>query len=197
MSEFNLNDTLRQAKVPERSPEYWQDFPRQVTSQLHRPSPARTQPAWMFPRLAWAAGFALLCLVIGFAIGSWHSKSSDLSGKLLENTKLIRETLAMFPNRVRAITLDNRGLNLILSDHEDIPSAAPLYVEICDGKQCSAVITFSGQEINIAGQKLTVLSDANNGVILEGPQFAWSSTDRVDAKGGFKIQARQLAPVTM
>jgi len=151
----------------------------------------------MFPRLAWAAGFALFCLVIGFAIGSWRSKSNDASAKLLENSKLIHETLAMFPNRVRAITLDERGLNLVLSDHNDVPASSPLYVQVCDGKQCAAVVTFSGQEIEIAGQKLTVLSDANNDIILEGPQFVWSSTDRADAKGGLKIQARQLAPVSM
>jgi hypothetical protein len=70
-------------------------------------------------------------------------------------------------------------------------------VQICDGEHCSSVVTFSGQEIQVAGQKVTVLSDANGGIILEGSQFIWSDGKLVQAQKNLKIQARNLDSVAM
>ena len=105
---------------------------------------------------------------------------------------MIRETLAMFPNQVRAIVQDERGINLVLSDRDNVPVSTPIYVRICDGKHCSSLVTFSGQEIRIAGQKLTVLSDTQGGIILTGNQFIWSNTERNFADNRLKIEARNL-----
>jgi hypothetical protein len=98
----------------------------------------------------------------------------------------------MFPNRIRAIVEDEHGLNLVLSDSDNVPVSAPIYIRICDGKHCSSLVTFSGQEIQIAGQKITVLSDARGGIILEGNKFVWSSTSRIYASGNLKIEAKPL-----
>ncbi len=103
----------------------------------------------------------------------------------------------MFPNRVRAIVQDRQGLSLILSDQADVPASTPIYVRICDGKNCSSLVTFSGQEIQIAGQKLTVLSNGSGGIILEGSQFVWSSTARTYAGKHLKIEAKNLGSVAM
>jgi len=102
-----------------------------------------------------------------------------------------------FPNRVRAIVQDERGLQLVLSDQPNVPMSTPLWVKICDGKQCSSLVTFSGQELEIAGQKITVLSDAEGGIILEGNQFVWSSSARNFAQGGLKIEAKRLNSITL
>lgn len=115
----------------------------------------------------------------------------------LANVKLIHETLALFPNRVRAIVQDERGLNLVLSDSADVPASTPIYVRICDGKNCSSVVTFSGQEVQIAGQKLTVLSQPDGGIILAGNKFVWSSNEPVYAGRKFKIEAKNLGTITM
>jgi len=53
-------------------------------------------------------------------------------------------------------------------------------------------VTFSGQEIQVAGQEITVLSDASGGIILEGNQFVWSSTSRIYASSNLKIEAKPL-----
>ena len=103
----------------------------------------------------------------------------------------------MFPNRVRAIVQDERGINLVLSDNDDVPVSPPLYVRICDGKHCSSLVTFSGQEIQIAGQKITVLADARGGIILTGNQFVWSNTERTYAGNHLKIEAKNLGSVAM
>jgi hypothetical protein len=79
-----------------------------------------------------------------------------------------------------------------LSDRADVPLSPPIYVRICDGSRCSSVVTFSGQEIQIAGQKVTVLSEANGGIILEGNNFVWSEGKSVYSGKKFKIQAKNL-----
>jgi hypothetical protein len=58
-------------------------------------------------------------------------------------------------------------------------------------------VTFSGQEIQIAGQKLTVLSDARGGIILAGNQFVWSNTGQIALQNNLKISAKHLDSVSM
>jgi hypothetical protein len=83
-------------------------------------------------------------------------------------------------------------LNVVLSDTNNVPASTPLYVRVCNGKECAAVVTFSGQDIQIAGQKMTVLSDARGGIILLGSDFAWSSSQPTIAKSDLKITAKNL-----
>jgi hypothetical protein len=104
----------------------------------------------------------------------------------------------MFPNQIRAIVQDeDGGVKLVLSDTGDVPASAPLYVRISDGKRWSSFVTFSGQEIQVGGQKITVLADARGGVILAGNQFVWSSSEPGSAAGHLKIEARNLGPAAM
>ena len=205
MNKSELNFILKKARTPQPPEEFWREFPQQVARQLNRGSDVSVAkrigdetlpPRSWFPRLAW--GFAAaICMLMAFAIGHWRGQmetktAAAASSDILENAKFIRETLAMFPNQIRAIVKDKRGLNLILSEKENVPSSPPLYVHICDGKNCSSFVTFSGQEIQIAGQKLTVLSDARGGIILAGNEFVWSSDEQALAKNNLKIEAKQL-----
>jgi hypothetical protein len=111
---------------------------------------------------------------------------------LLQSEKLIREVMAMFPNRVRAVMKTDAGLQLVLSDSGDVPASTPLWVKVCQGEHCTTLVTFSGQELQIAGQKMTVLADAEGGVILTGDRFAWASTDPKAGVKDLKIQAKPL-----
>jgi len=145
-------------------------------------------------RLAWAFGL-VACIVIAFAVGHWRGRTENEmvhASDTLASAELVRETLSMFPNGIRAIVEDEHGLNLVLSDSDDVPVSTPIYVHICDGRQCSSFVTFSGQEIQIDGQKMTILSDASGGIILEGNKFVWSSTSRIDASSNLKIEAKPL-----
>lgn len=195
MNDSELNDKLRSAREPQWDAEYQADFPRQVLARLRSLPPVRGESArhaWL-PRLVWA-GAAVVCLCIAFAAGHWQGRHQTVAAgrNLLENTKLIRETLALFPHQVRAIVQDEHGLKLVLSETANIPSSPPLFVQICDGKTCSSVVTFSGQDVQIAGRTVTVLADAEGGVILESAQFAWSSASHDAPVGGLKITARPL-----
>ena len=36
-------------------------------------------------------------------------------------------------------------MRLVLSEQADVPVSAPLFLKVCDGKNCQRIITFSGQ----------------------------------------------------
>jgi hypothetical protein len=198
MNNPELDSILKKARTPERPEEFWAEFPQQVTRGLNRERTENFRPEqnW-FARMA--CGFATaICILAVFAIGRWRGQvETKASTDVLADAKVVRETLAMFPNQVRAIVQDERGINLVLSDRSDVPVSTPIYVRICDGKHCSSLVTFSGQEIQVAGQKVTVLSDARGGIILTGSQFVWSNTDRNYADSHLKIEAKNLGSVTM
>jgi hypothetical protein len=193
MNKSELDFILKKARTPEPPKEFWEEFPQQVTRGLNRERTENFRPNqnW-FPRLTW--GFATaICILAAFAIGHWRGRvEAKASTDVLADAKVVRETLAMFPNQVRAIVEDEHGINLVLSDNANVPVSTPIYVRICDGKHCSSLVTFSGQEIQVAGQKLTVLSDTQGGIILTGNQFVWSNTDRTYADDRLKIEAKNL-----
>lgn len=212
MNNYDLEKKLKSARVPERTQEYWDDFPQQVTRLLRTAAPgsAGFQPAssarietrrqdggaprWQ-PKLAWGFAVAFACLVIGFAIGHRYGKPEADSFALLQNEKMLREVLTMFPNRVRAIEQDAHGIRLVLSDDADVPTSTPLWIKICDGKNCRAVVTFSGQSFQVAKEKVEVLMDAQGRVLLVGNNFVWSSAEPNRAADRLRIQARSLSDV--
>jgi hypothetical protein len=198
MNKPELDSILIKARTPERPEEFWEEFPQQVARGLNQIPTENYRPRrnW-FPRLAW--GFATaICVLAAFAIGHWRGQmEAKASTDVLANATVVRETLAMFPNRVRAITEDEQGLKLVLSDSDDVPASTPIYIHICDGKHCSSFVTFSGQEIQIAGQKMTVLSDAHGGIILTGNEFLWSDTEQTSANNRLKISAKNLVSIAM
>jgi hypothetical protein len=194
MNRPELESILKKSRLPEIPEESLAIFPRRIVAGIKRNDPPVRTARNYSPHLAWAFGLAA-CVVIAFAIGHWRvraGKEKIPTNDTLASVKLVRETLAMFPNQVRAIVEDEHGMNLVLSDNNDVPTSPPIYIRICDGKQCSSLVTFSGQEIQIAGQNITVLSDASGGIILEGSKFVWSSTSRIYASGNLKIEAKPL-----
>jgi len=196
MNDSELEKKLKAARGPVLNEPYRREFAQKVLANLHSASwnPKPPQQSW-WPRLAW--GFAVAaCVITAFVAGNWRGHR-EAEQDILTNSKLIQETLAMFPHRVRAITRDDQGIKLVLSNDADVPSSPAIYVRICDGTNCSSFVTFSGQEIQLGGQKLTVLSEADGGIILEGGKFVWSNGSPLGGQRNLKIQAKNLGPITM
>jgi hypothetical protein len=199
MNKSELESILRRARLPEISGESLEKFPRQVAARLQRHDPPARPARHFSPYLAWSFGLAA-CVVIALAIVHWRGTMETktiASNDILASAKMIHEMLAMFPHRVRAIVEDARGVSLVLSDSDDVPASQPLYVHICDGQDCSSFVTFSGQEIQVAGQKVTALSDARGGIIVTGQKFVWSSREQIEAGGQIKIEAKNLGPAIL
>ena len=98
-----LNKLLKQARIPERSPGYWEAFPQRVTRQLtEKPATARHDG------LLWVTGLAAACvaLVVGIYVGH-AGKTRDVAP--VSYTQLYRQIEGLFPNQVRAIVAGARG----------------------------------------------------------------------------------------
>jgi hypothetical protein len=197
MNNPELESLLKKARLPEISGESLEMFPRRLVARLkHHEAPARSARNFS-PRMAWAFGLAA-GFVLAFAMIHWCGQFKTVpSPDALADIKVVQKTLAMFPNEVRAIAEDEHGLNLELSENADVPVSPPLYIHICNGKHCSSFVTFSGQEIQFAGQKVTVLADARGGIILAGDEFVWSNTEQSDARNHLKIEAKNLGVMAM
>lgn len=199
MNNPELESLLKKARLPETPEESLAMLPRRIVASIQRNDPPVRRARKLSPHLAWAFGLAV-CVVIAIAIAPGRGpteKEKIPAQDILASAKLVLETLAMFPNRVRAIVEDERGLNLVLSDHNDVPASTPIYIRIGDGRRASSLVTFSGQEVEIAGQNVTVLSDARGGIILTGNQFVWSNTRPIVGNTGLKISAKNLDFISM
>src|ERR1035441_2235736 len=64
MNDFDLESKLKSVPVPERTDEYWYDFPSRVRVQLRRERDQSVPVRAWRPQLAWAGGLAL-----GVALG--------------------------------------------------------------------------------------------------------------------------------
>jgi len=192
-----LDSILKRARVPERPEEFWDSLPRQIVQRLNRKifrAKDDRLGASFFARWGWSIATVVGMLLVLLALRWGGPKSGP---DVLASPKLIDETLAMFPHRVRAIVQDDHGLRVILSEHDDVPASPPLYVRICDGGRCASAVTFSGQEVNLEGQTYAVLADVRGGIILEGSQVLWSSAEPLRGNTHLEIEAKNLGPVTM
>jgi len=198
MNDSDLDKKLKSVRVPERQEEYWESFPRTVLARLSRTeaATARSPESGGISWLLRGVGVAFACLAIVFTIGYWRNRALQAeSFALLQNAKVLREVQTLFPNRVRAIVNDDRGLQLVLSDQPDVPDSAAFVFRICEGNQCRTVVTFSGQNLQIAGEKVEVLADAQGRVMLVGDLLFWSERESTLASDHLRIQARPLTSV--
>jgi len=197
MTDHELDELLRRASVPERDSAYWEAFPSQVTRQIKdrecaKDSPPEWQRRPKFALAAWGIGLAAACIAIGFTLGFWKGKTTRPETQMAAMQKYYREVAALFPNQLQAVILDEKGPRLVLADAADVPNSTPIFVRICQADHCEKFITFSGQQIQVNGEKFDVLSDAQGHIILAGQKLAWSSSQPGTGNSPYRIQARWL-----
>lgn len=198
MNSEELKEFLKSAKTPNRPAEYWDDFPRQVTTALRRGQGMgqRAEQKTHRPvrlRLAWGLAFAGAFVLVGFALGFWRGHDAGVNtGQLADVKKYYREIEALFPNQVRAISFDRQGPHLVLSEQADVPRSPALFVKVCGPKGCESFVTFSGQKIKSGGQQFEILADADGKVIVVGDKRVWAGGSD---SGPIRIQSRPLETI--
>lgn len=188
-----LNELLRTARVPERTPEYWEEFPQVVLRQMHRPVRPHAEASSFPRRWAWGLGLAAACLVLGFFAGFRRGHAAGFSAaEVAQSLKIYRELAALFPNQVQTVLLDGRSTQLVLAGDAQPPASAPLLVQICHAGACRSFITFSGQRVMLNGEGFEVLSDARGNVLVVGERLVWTSGEPRKAADGYHIRATTL-----
>jgi hypothetical protein len=167
-----LNEMLKRAAVPERSPGYWEAFPKRVTRQLTG-EPAAERPVLSWAVWGWGGGLAAACVLLAIGLAFWPRSEMDATAQY---AKIYREMEATFPNQVRSIICDENGVHLDLADKAEVPDSPPVLLTVCAKSQpCREIITFSGQKVRLDGDSCDVLSDGSGHVLVVGNRFVWSS----------------------
>lgn len=177
MDNRELDQLLLSVPVPEPSDTYWQEFPADMT-RMARSSTIRSTatPRSDGPTVRWAfgVGLAAACVAIAFLIGyRAGTKPSTPVTTIASEEKCLREVETMFPHQLRAIIFEKGGARLLLSDNADVPQSTPIYLKVCDGKNCQSILTFSGQQVPIKGELCDVLVDVKQNVLVVGEQQFW------------------------
>jgi hypothetical protein len=114
MNDFDLESKLKSVRVPERSDEYWDDFPARVRMQLGRERGVFTpRPAWR-PRLAWAGGLALTVAVLSVCLDFHLVKAVSVAIDRHEGR--LHAQLARLDAGLHKLVLNTDGMGYLLSE---------------------------------------------------------------------------------
>ena len=120
MNNYELQQKLKGLPVPERTEEYWNDFPGRVSSQLRRPA---VQPAvkqemdnrWRI-RFAWQFAASVACLFVGLLIV--HQPLRAASSAVMRQEIALRHELNSLPKHLRILMADEHGMHYLIADKE-------------------------------------------------------------------------------
>lgn len=196
MNNAELDKLLRTMPAPDRAPDFWEQLPKRITTQIHwrsrRDASVPAAPRTAFPSAwAWGAGAIGLLLALTLTLRRGQTEG-EAAGQYAQMAKCYREIAAMFPNQVQSIIFDEHGPRLVLAEQADVPKSPALYLKICGPSGCQEVVTFSGQQIRVNGDDCDVLLDAAGNVLLVGRQLVWSSASPARERKQYRIEARAL-----
>jgi hypothetical protein len=113
MNDFELESKLKSVPVPERSEDYWENFPSQVRRQLRRTTPEQVVRENRLPQFAWKMSVGFACLVLVLFVLDQPLKAA--SGAIFKNERIIRQQLAELPNHLRVFMADEHGMDYLVA----------------------------------------------------------------------------------
>jgi NMD protein affecting ribosome stability and mRNA decay len=114
MNDFDLESKLKSAPVPERTEEYWEDFPSRVRLQLCRERQEFTPQRTWRPRLAWAGGLALVVALV-FVCVEFHPVQATAAA-IASHEQHLRAHLARLDAGLHALVLNTDGMGYLLAE---------------------------------------------------------------------------------
>jgi hypothetical protein len=116
MNDSELKARLKNVPVPERTEEYWDDFPMRVRGRLHRPaSPVELYENWL-PQFAWKFAACTACFIFGLFVLNQPLKAASTA--LFQKEKAVRHQLAALPQHLRVLMADEHGMYYLVADKE-------------------------------------------------------------------------------
>jgi len=116
MNNFDLETTLKSVPLPERTEDYWENFPAGMRSHLRRTAPKRTVGESRLPQFAWRMGAGLACLIMGLLVLGQPLKAA--SSAIFNKERIIRQQLAKWPKHLRTFMADEHGLHYLIAEKE-------------------------------------------------------------------------------
>jgi hypothetical protein len=116
MNDFELESKLRSVPVPERPPEYWENFPARVRLQLRRTTSKPEVRENRLPQFAWKMSIGFACFVIGLLVLGQPLKAA--SGAFFNKERMFRCELEQLPDHLRVFMQDDHGMHYLVADQE-------------------------------------------------------------------------------
>ncbi len=114
MNDFELESRLKSVPVPERSGEYWIDFPSQVRRHLrHRQDEFTPRSVWR-PRFQWAGGFALALAML--YVGERFHPLQSASQAITKHECQFRAKAAQLESGLRILMFNPHGMGYLLAE---------------------------------------------------------------------------------
>ena len=114
MKKFDLDEKLKSVPVPERTEDYWQDFPSQVRVNLCRAAPAFVpQNPWR-PRLAWAGGLAAALALVFVCIQYHPLKTASVA--ITKHERHFHAQLARLDAGLHVLMFNPHGMGYLLAE---------------------------------------------------------------------------------
>jgi hypothetical protein len=114
MNNSDLDAKLKSVCVPERTEDYWNDFPSQVRVNLHRSTPAFVPQNPRRSRLVWAGGWAV-ALALVFVCLQFHPLKTA-SNAITKNERHIRTQLAQLDAGLHVLMFNPHGMGYLLAE---------------------------------------------------------------------------------
>ena len=108
MNDFELNALLKRVPPPERTPEYWEDFPRRIRVRSRTARMADLPPPRPLIQI-WAGGLAGACLLFLLLWGGAHQFRQTFPPSL-------RRDIAQLPANLQTFMLDEHGQQKLIND---------------------------------------------------------------------------------
>lgn len=116
MNNFDLESKLISVRVPERTEDYWENFPAQVRVQLPRTRPKHELRESRLPQFAWSFGLGLACILVSLLVFNTPLKAA--SSALSQKEKFVRQQFAALPHQLRTLMADEHGLHYLIAEKE-------------------------------------------------------------------------------
>ena len=114
MNDLDLESRLKSVHLPERSDEYWNDFPARIRVQLRfEQNGVKPRSVWR-PRIAWAGAFALALALI--YIGERFQPLETASRAITRHERHITQQIAQLESGLHILMFNPHGMGYLLSE---------------------------------------------------------------------------------
>lgn len=140
----------------------------------------------------WPVLAAAACAI--FALTLFSRPSSTPAGLAMAPAEdkyalILREVSAVFPQQIKAIFSNGSDLQIALADQPLAGSEQAVVIEVCENGDCTTVITYVGQSLEIGQHRVTVRADESGGIVIDSPDFQDSSASPAP---GLHIKTRRI-----
>ncbi|MGD1088414.1 MAG: hypothetical protein ABR955_06775 [Verrucomicrobiota bacterium] len=116
MNDFELESKLKSVPLPERSEDYWENFPSRVRLQMRRTTSQQEVREYRLPQFAWKMSIGFACLIAGLSVLDQPLKAA--SGAIFSKERIIRQQLAELPGHLRVFMQDEHGMHYLVAGQE-------------------------------------------------------------------------------